>query len=53
VTLRLLKRRFGALSEDASARIAALPLARIEALADALLDFNAPNDLTRWLDQTE
>jgi hypothetical protein len=53
VTLRLLKRRFGALSEDMSARIAALPLARVEALADALLDFNAPDDLTRWLDQTE
>jgi hypothetical protein len=53
VTLRLLKRRFGALSEDVSARIAALPLARVEALADALLDFNAPDDLTRWLDQTE
>jgi hypothetical protein len=53
VTLRLLKRRFGALSEDVSARIAALPLARVEALADALLDFATPSDLTRWLDQTE
>jgi flagellar biosynthesis/type III secretory pathway protein FliH len=53
VTLRLLKRRFGVLPEAVTTRISALPLDRIEALADALLDFATPDDLTRWLDQTE
>jgi Domain of unknown function (DUF4351)/Putative transposase, YhgA-like len=53
VTLRLLKRRFGVLPEAVTTRISALPLARVEALADALLDFATPDDLTRWLDQTE
>jgi hypothetical protein len=53
VTLRLLKRRFGVLPETVTAQISALPLERIEALADALLDFNAPDDLTRWLDQNK
>jgi predicted transposase YdaD len=53
VTLRLLKRRFGVLPEAVTTRISALPLERIEALADALLDFATPDDLTRWLDQAE
>ncbi len=26
-----------------------LPLARIEALGEALLDFDSPDDLSRWL----
>jgi hypothetical protein len=50
VTLRLLKRRFGVLPETVTARIATLSLERLEALADALLDFAAPDDLARWLD---
>jgi hypothetical protein len=45
VTLRLLNRRCGRLSEATTARIQALPLQQLEALADALLDFQGPADL--------
>jgi hypothetical protein len=49
VTLRLLNRRFGPLSEATTARIQALPLEQLEALAEALLDFSGPDDLKSWL----
>ena len=49
VTLRLLARRCGPLSEATIACIQALPLERLEALADALLDFRGAADLTAWL----
>ena len=49
VTLRLLVRRCGPLSEATSARIQSLPLEQLEALAEALLDFQGPGDLTAWL----
>ena len=49
VTLRLLSRRCGPLSEGTTARIQALPLEQLEALADALLDFQGMEDLTAWL----
>ena len=49
VTLRLLNRRCGPLSEVTTARIKALPLQQLEALAEALLDFSGPADLTSWL----
>jgi hypothetical protein len=57
VTLRLLNRRCGPLSEATTARIQALPLEQLEALAAgeafsagvALLDFNGPADLAIWL----
>ncbi|MGL6133596.1 MAG: DUF4351 domain-containing protein [Prochlorococcaceae cyanobacterium] len=32
-----------------TARIKALPLGKLESLADALLDFQGPADLTAWL----
>lgn len=48
---RLLQRRFGPLlSADLSRRVQALPLERLEALAEALLDFSGPQDLADWLD---
>lgn len=47
--IRLLNRRFGPLSEVTTAQIQALPLEQLEALADALLDFQGPADLTAWL----
>lgn len=50
VTLRLLNRRCGTLSAAATSRIQALPLEQLEALADALLDFQGPEDLAAWLD---
>ena len=49
MTLRLLNRRCGPLSEATTAQIQALPLEQLEALADALLDFQGPADLTAWL----
>ncbi len=49
VTLRQLNRRCGSLSEATTAVIQALPLEQLEALAEALLDFNGPGDLTAWL----
>jgi len=47
--LRLLKRRCGSLNPNQQARIEALPLSALEALADALLDFEGPEDLKAWL----
>ena len=49
VTLRLLNRRCGPLSETTTAEIQALPLEQLEALAEALLDFSGPADLAAWL----
>ena len=49
MTLRLLTRRCGPLSEATTARIQAMPLKRLEALADALLDFRDGSDLDAWL----
>ena len=49
VALRLLNLRCGSLREASTARVEALPLAQLEALTEALLDFNGPDDLTVWL----
>jgi predicted transposase YdaD len=49
VILRLLQRRCGPISAAITARIQALPLEKLEALAEALLDFSGPADLTAWL----
>jgi len=52
VVLRLLQRRCGALTTEQQARLRALPLVRLEALAEALLDFQGPADLEAWLIST-
>jgi predicted transposase YdaD len=49
VTLRQLNCRCGPLSEATIVRIQALPLDQLEALAEGLLDFRSPADLTSWL----
>ncbi|MFM9102681.1 MAG: DUF4351 domain-containing protein [Cyanobium sp.] len=49
VALRLLNRRCGPLSDATTARIKTLPLAQLEALAEALLDFSGPADLAAGL----
>jgi hypothetical protein len=49
VTLRLLNRRRGPLSEATIAQIQALPLEQLAALADALLDFQGAADLAALL----
>jgi predicted transposase YdaD len=51
MTQRLLQRRFGPLAPEQQARLQALPLAELEALADALLDFQTAADLSAWLGQ--
>jgi predicted transposase YdaD len=50
LALRQLQRRCGTLSLQQQARIQALPLAQLEALADALLDFQGTEDLAAWLE---
>ncbi len=49
VTLRLLDRRCGPLSAEQESAIRSLPLERLEALAEALLDFGGMADLNAWL----
>ena len=49
VTLRQLSRRCGPLSAEQESAIRSLPLERLEALAEALLDFEGMADLNAWL----
>jgi len=49
VALRQLNRRCGPLTVATTAQIQALPVEKLEALADALLDFQGPADLAAWL----
>ncbi|AFY62726.1 DUF4351 domain-containing protein [Synechococcus sp. PCC 6312] len=51
LTLRLLQHKFGPLSEATSQQIRDLPVSELENLAEALLDFQTPMDLTTWLIQ--
>ncbi len=51
--LRQLKRRFGPLTSEREARIAALTLERLEDLGEALLDFTSSADLDLWLARYE
>jgi predicted transposase YdaD len=53
MSLRLLQRRCGPLSTEQQSQIQALPLAELEALAEALLDFQGAADLTAWLSQRQ
>jgi predicted transposase YdaD len=49
VTLRLLSRRCGPLTAEQDSVIRSLPLEQLEALAEALLDFEGMADLNAWL----
>jgi predicted transposase YdaD len=49
--LRLLTHRIGEVPAELSAQIEALPLAQLESLGVALLDFASLNDLQAWLSQ--
>lgn len=51
--LRQLQRSCGPLSPEQQTQIQALPLAELEALAEALLDFQGAEDLTAWLSQRQ
>jgi len=49
VTLRQLTRKFGALAEETITQIRALDSEQLLNLAESLLDFTTPDDLTAWL----
>ncbi len=49
LVLRLLGRRFGALSDSEEGSIRTLSRERVEELAEALLDFTSRDDLDTWL----
>jgi predicted transposase/invertase (TIGR01784 family) len=51
LVIRQLKRRVGTVSIDLEARIKALPLAQLEELGEALLDFSQMADLVAWLER--
>ncbi len=51
--LRLLNRKFGALPDRPIYRINQLSITRLEALGEALLDFETIADLTTWLDRVD
>ncbi len=46
--LRLLARRFGAVSPELCGKVQALSLSQLESLGEALLDFSQPSDLQDW-----
>jgi hypothetical protein len=48
--IRLLNRKFGSISDRIIDRITVLSISQIEALSEDLLDFQAIEDLTTWLD---
>ena len=51
VAMRLLERRFGKPSRTMRRQIEQFVLEQVEALCEALLDFQTKDDLTRWLKQ--
>jgi hypothetical protein len=53
LVLRLLQRRLGRLPQSRRRAIEKLSLQKIEALGEALLDFDSPDDLSRWLQRND
>jgi predicted transposase YdaD len=51
--LILLKRRVGNVSIDLESQIKTLPLAQLEELGEALLDFSQMDDLVNWLNKID
>ena len=51
LVLRQLHRRLGVLEVEQEARIQTLPVLELEALAEALLEFQTSDELTAWLRQ--
>lgn len=49
LVLRQLTRRFGVLAASQAKAVRKLPLAKLEALGEALLEFTSRSDLARWL----
>ena len=53
LVLKLLTRKLGSVPNDALEQINALSIAQLESLGEALLDFNAIDDLTVWLHEND
>jgi predicted transposase YdaD len=53
LAIRQLARRFGNLDQASRETLAALPLLRLEQLAEDLLDFSGPGDLQAWLEANQ
>lgn len=53
IVLKLLARKLGSLSPEVTAKVNVLSLERLEALAEALLDFTSVGDLESWLGQSK
>lgn len=51
LVLRLLNHRFDRIGARIQSRISKLPLDKLEALGEALLDFKSADDIVRWLDE--
>ena len=49
--LRMLRRRLGSISLAQETQIQVLPVAELDALGEALLDFQTPEALSEWLRQ--
>ncbi|MEL6381157.1 MAG: DUF4351 domain-containing protein [Cyanobacteria bacterium J06626_18] len=49
LVLRLLARKLGSIEPTLRTQIESLPLVKLEALGEALLDFTAMSDLEQWL----
>ena len=47
--LRQLTRRIGEVAPEMRAQIQGLPLAQLESLGEALLDFTGADDLSEWM----
>ena len=50
MAIRLLTRICGPLSDALNERVRQLPIQKLEALSNALLEFHSTDDLTTWLD---
>ncbi|MFM2065078.1 MAG: hypothetical protein RLZZ507_4749 [Cyanobacteriota bacterium] len=53
IVLKLLKKRFGEISEDIHQAITELSIDQLESLGEALLDFTVVDDLINWLQQNQ
>jgi hypothetical protein len=53
IAFRQLARRFGDVSIDLQEKIKSLPLEKVEALGEDLLDFSQPSDLFNWIERNQ
>ncbi len=51
LVMRLLNRKLGSITTEMQLRVNGLPIEQVEALGEALLDFNQAGDLLSWLER--